>query len=86
MRPQAPRRPLTTCPIKMPAFQRLGRIPERRDRFGGIEQASIVAVRAAEVLTPQLQPQVSSELSGAVSKASRIMGFATVALVVDHGS
>jgi hypothetical protein len=86
MRPQAPRRPLTARTIEMPAFQRLGRFPERRDGFGRIEQASIVAVRAAEMLTPQLQPQVSGELSGSVSKARRIEWLATIALFVDHGA
>lgn len=86
MRPQAPRRPLATRPIKMPAFQRLCRVPEGRDRFGRIEQASIVAVCAAEVLAPELQAQVSGKLSGAVPKTGRIKGFATIALVVDHGA
>src|SRR5487761_814977 len=70
----------------MPAFQRLGRIPERRDGFGRIEQTAIVAVRAAKMLAPQLQSQVAGELSGAVPKARRIEGFATIALVVYHGA
>ncbi len=43
MWPEAPRGPLPTRPIKVPAFERLGRVPERRDGFGRVEQASIVA-------------------------------------------
>ena len=84
MWPEAPRGPLPTRPIKVPAFERLGRVPERRDGFGRVEQASIVALRTAKVLAPQLQPKVSGELSGAVPKAPRIEWLATIALVVDH--
>jgi hypothetical protein len=39
----------------------------------------MVIVGSAEVLAPQLQPQIAGELAGAVAKTSRIDWFSRVA-------
>src|ERR1700730_16156117 len=84
MRPQAPRRPLATRTFTMPAFQRLGGSPARRHRFSGVEQASIIALRAAEMLPPQLEPKIAGELTRAVTETCGIDGFPSIALLVKH--
>lgn len=68
----------------VPAFQRPGGITERRHRFRWIEQASIVACGAAEMLPPQLEPKLASELPCAVADTTGIDGFPSIALFVKH--
>jgi hypothetical protein len=70
----------------MPALERLSGLPEPGHRLDGIEQISVVAFRAAEVLSPQLQPQVARKLPRAIAKTGRIEGRPSIALVVKDGT
>ena len=68
----------------VPPLQGMRNLPERHDRLDGIEQISIVTVHAAEMLSPQLQPQIAGEHPSAVAEAARVNRFAGIARGVHH--
>jgi hypothetical protein len=68
----------------MPALQSLRGIPERRDRFKGIEHAPNIIRGAAQMLAPQFKPEVTSVLAGAVSKARGVDRCTCVAILIEH--
>src|ERR1700682_4370829 len=86
MRPHSARRPLAPPPILMPLVQGQRSFTELRHRLHGVEQIAILAIRAAEVLAPQLQPQVAGKPPSAIAESCWIDRFARVAFLIDHGA
>ena len=72
MRPQVAGRPLAAAVPQMPAVEGKRGLAKDRHSLERIQQVVIVAVRAAEVLSRQLEPQIASKFASAVAEPTWI--------------
>jgi hypothetical protein len=70
----------------MPLIKGQGRLSKFRHGLGGIDQVSVIAFLATEMLPPQLKAEIARELPSAVAETAWVHFFSRVALFVDDGA